>query len=873
MSPSTARLVHLRLIGHCCSSQAVPPAVLLTRSSCQSVPRRPLLISSFRSSSACGATCRLLPKRQRSLLSAALTAAARVCATSMAATAPTGMQDATADGGAAPWPANAQNAQHEARLLEAFASIPSISQGWCIANSTGSQDVVVIRSQRNLPANAQRQYMSMTYVPAPARADDEDLSKSVHHAPFPVELKGAALVSPSPSGRRLLVVRAGLPGGKPGETDAGCTVELWNAGRLLKEIAVPEKVHGGVYADGWFEGVAWSSDEKRIAYIAQQPRPEKPSYGGANVVNGADKADKTKAGTPTWKGSNLWNEDWGEQYTDQQQPGIFILDSDSAAVTPVHGTDPDMSCGQVVWAPDGSLVFVGWTAFSTNFGTHRKLGIVYCQNRPCSLYATPAPTTASGDSAAVEPKLVTASFQSAFSPRFSMDGKTLVFLSTETAAKTGAHNATAALHAIDWPSTGLDGVADCKARTIIAVVDKPSSPSAFPGLYCYKLPRNPWCDASTIALTTTWGSQDAIIAVDLASGQVRRVTPDGPSAGSWQLLDVNRGLAIASNSTPAKPATLHCARPIGNEPWHWTEAEDRTEAPFAPGVEQALASLRFRVIQVPVTPSRTDASGSRHIEAIIISKQGNEGTKAPTILSLHGGPHAVFTTGYMMPFAYLASLDYNLILVNYRGSIGFGEAPLQSLLGNIGRQDVSDCMAALEAAVKEGTVDTKRVAVIGGSHGGFLTAHLIGQAPDRFKAAILRNPVCNIAQMCGVTDIPDWCFVETLGSEHAMNNYTEAPSADHLKRFYAVSPITFINRVKTPSLFLLGAKDRRVPVSSGLQYVYALRERGVETNVLMFPEDTHAINKPCSEFDSWLQSAQWLKRHVVDTPAPPADDE
>lgn len=74
-----------------------------------------------------------------------------------------------------------------------------------------------------------------------------------------------------------------------------------------------------------------------------------------------------------------------------------------------------------------------------------------------------------------------------------------------------------------------------------------------------------------------------------------------------------------------------------------------------------------------------------------------------------------------------------------------------------------------------GFADAKRASVCGGSHGGFLTGHLMGQHPDRFKCAGLRNPVLNIALMVGVTDIPDWCYVETYGTEVRRRGQEQAP--------------------------------------------------------------------------------------------------
>lgn len=89
-------------------------------------------------------------------------------------------------------------------------------------------------------------------------------------------------------------------------------------------------------------------------------------------------------------------------------------------------------------------------------------------------------------------------------------------------------------------------------------------------------------------------------------------------------------------------------------------------------------------------------------------------------------------------------------------ALSAGEASLQSLPGNIGKADVADCMDGLAAAAAAGLADTSRVSVVGGSHGGFLAAHLVGQHPDAFTSAVLRNPVCNLSLMVGLSDIPDW---------------------------------------------------------------------------------------------------------------------
>jgi acylaminoacyl-peptidase len=119
--------------------------------------------------------------------------------------------------------------------------------------------------------------------------------------------------------------------------------------------------------------------------------------------------------------------------------------------------------------------------------------------------------------------------------------------------------------------------------------------------------------------------------------------------------------------------------------------------------------------------------------------------RPPIVLYPHGGPHSASDGGFNVDVGTLVGAGFAVLLVNYRGSTGFGQNALESLSGKGGEQDVDDCMQALEAAVATGLVDGTRACVLGGSHGGFLAAHLISQFPTRFLAAAARNPVISIA--------------------------------------------------------------------------------------------------------------------------------
>lgn len=264
-------------------------------------------------------------------------------------------------------------------LLQEFTSIPNIDKAWTFKSNTGigSQAMFSI-SQANLLANKRRKYALSANI-----SKGSGNSVNFQWSPFPVEMTGVSTVVPSPSGSKLLVVR------NP-ENESPTRFEIWNQGHVEKEFNIPQSVHGSVYCDGWFEGISWNSNETLIAYVAEEASPSKPTFNDSGYKKGGS-ADKDCG---SWKGQGEWEEDWGETYAGKRQPALFLIDINSGQVQPVKGISKSLSVGQVVWAPSTQglhqyLVFVGWSS------NPRKLGIKYCYNRPCALYAVRAPVYAS----------------------------------------------------------------------------------------------------------------------------------------------------------------------------------------------------------------------------------------------------------------------------------------------------------------------------------------------------------------------------------------------------------------------------------------------------------------------------------------------
>ncbi|KAJ1295574.1 hypothetical protein BS78_01G234700 [Paspalum vaginatum] len=725
--------------------------------------------------------------------------------------------------------------------------------------------VMLSINQADLLANSSRKYILYSHV---TRAGTSSLD--FQWSPFPIEMTGVSAIVPSPSGSKLLLVRNG---------EKGCPtitkLEIFDQSHLEKQILIGQSMHGPLYTDEWFHGISWNQEETLIAYIAEAPAQPRPAFN----QSGFKKEGSSEEDCNTWKGQGDWEEDWGERYSKKGRPSLFVLDIASGEVRAAQGIATSLSVGQVVWAPASSsgsqkyLVFVGWLEHNGFQNTARKLGIKYCSNRPCALYAIPCPFEGpeSDSTPTSDDKLdsgivmcnLTTSFSSAFFPRFSPDGKHLVFLSSKQAVDSGAHNATDSLHMINWPlKWKMDKQFD--VNEVVPVV-MCAEDGCFPGLYCSSsVLSDPWLsDGRTMILTSAWRSTEVILSIDVLSGKVTRITPED-SYYSWSALSIDGDDVLAVSSSPIDPPSIRYGRKVTPEGqahrWNWDEITNPSTA-ASNKVKSLLSHHSVRILKIPVANPSDGLSygGKLPFEAIFVSCK--DSSHSPTVVILHGGPHSVSVSSYVRSSAFLASLGFNLLIVNYRGTPGFGEEALQSLPGKVGSQDVQDCLTALDYTIKEELIDASKVAVVGISHGGFLTTHLIGQAPDRFAVGAARNPVCNLSLMIGTTDIPDWCYTVACGTE-GKQYASESPSPEHIRLFYQKSPIAHVSKVKAPLLMLLGGADLRVPISNGLQYARSLRERGSEVKIMMFPEDIHEINIPRSDFESFINIGVWFKKHL-----------
>jgi dipeptidyl aminopeptidase/acylaminoacyl peptidase len=225
----------------------------------------------------------------------------------------------------------------------------------------------------------------------------------------------------------------------------------------------------------------------------------------------------------------------------------------------------------------------------------------------------------------------------------------------------------------------------------------------------------------------------------------------------------------------------------------------------------------------------------------------------PLVVSNHGGPHSA--DGYAFDFKsqYFAANGYFVLKVNFRSSTGYGEKFLWGTWGAWGDRDGEDVMAGIDHVIGRFPVARDRVATIGHSYGGFMTNWLITQYPDRFAAAIPGAGIVNWVSDYGTADIARTKETEFFGTpweERARNIMIRQ------------SPLTYAGRVKTPTLFIHGEVDQRVPYSEAEQMFVALKKNGVPAKMIQYQGMAHGITGSWNIVHRMINELRWLNAYL-----------
>ncbi len=229
---------------------------------------------------------------------------------------------------------------------------------------------------------------------------------------------------------------------------------------------------------------------------------------------------------------------------------------------------------------------------------------------------------------------------------------------------------------------------------------------------------------------------------------------------------------------------------------------------------------------------------------------------SPAIVYVHGGPTAQTVNSFNRIVQYMANQGYIVIAPNYRGSTGYGKEFQQANLFDMGGGDLQDVLAAADWIKQTGYVDPKKLILLGGSYGGYMTMMGVTKAPEVWAAGVAIVPFVN------------W-FTEIQNEDPVLQQSDMATMGDPEKNkalFEDRSPINFIDRVKAPLLLLAGGHDPRCPKSETEQVVEAIKKRGGTVDYRIYENEGHGFSKVENQIDAYQHVAEFLKAHV-----PPAD--
>lgn len=206
--------------------------------------------------------------------------------------------------------------------------------------------------------------------------------------------------------------------------------------------------------------------------------------------------------------------------------------------------------------------------------------------------------------------------------------------------------------------------------------------------------------------------------------------------------------------------------------------------------------------------------------------------KYPAVLQIHGGPHCLYGNAFFHEFQVLAARGYVVFFSNPRGSKGYGEAHTSAIHGDWGNKDWLDLQAVIAHIKGRRYVDTARMAVVGGSYGGYMTNWVIAHT-DQFAAAVTDRCVSNMLSMMGSSD-----FVTPP------DHYWDGCVWDRPEKLWQQSPIRLFGNVTTPTLVIHSEGDLRCNVEQGEQVFAALQVRGVPSRLVRYPRTTsHGMSR------------------------------
>jgi len=402
-------------------------------------------------------------------------------------------------------------------------------------------------------------------------------------------------------------------------------------------------------------------------------------------------------------------------------------------------------------------------------------------------------------------------------PRFSPDGKQIVFSSAMGDKLYFASNSRLAVVSVEGG----------KPRSITDSFDES------PGLIEWK--------ADGIYFVAQQKTPSHLFRVDPASGKITRISaPDNLMAGAFSLTRSADRMAFVAGS-PTSMNEVFVADMRNFAPHKLTDLTEQARG-FTLGTREVIS-----------WPSQDGTT----IEGILIKPADFDATKKyPLLCIIHGGPTGIDRPLLLTPDARYYPSDIwaargaMILKVNYRGSTGYGEKFRKLNMRNLGVGDAWDVLSGVDYLISKGWVDKSKVACMGWSQGGYISAFLT-TSTDRFVAISVGAGISNWSTYYYNTDITPFT-INYLG-----NNPAEDPAI-----YQKTSPMSYLKNAKTPTLIQHGELDRRVPIANAYELRQGLEDRGIKVEMVVYKGFGHGITKPKSMRAVMQHNLAWFNHYI-----------
>lgn len=273
-----------------------------------------------------------------------------------------------------------------------------------------------------------------------------------------------------------------------------------------------------------------------------------------------------------------------------------------------------------------------------------------------------------------------------------------------------------------------------------------------------------------------------------------------------------------------------------------------------------LFNSRDNLKNLPLVPMRPVVIKSRDGLDLVSYLSVPRGAKGPVplVLLVHGGPWSRDNWGFVPSHQWLTNRGYAVLSVNFRASIGFGKSFINASNGEWGAKMHEDLLDAVDWAVREGIADRGKVAIMGGSYGGYATLVGMTFTPDVFACGVASVAVSNLITFLD-TIPPYWRPNAAMWHQRLGGDPATKEGRDFL---VSRSPITFVDRIKRPLLLGHGANDPRVVQAESDQVVAAAQKKGIPVVYAVFPDEGHGFHRPANRFAYWALVEAFLATHL-----------